>query len=238
MREPADDVFSRVVVAVAAATAVAFVAAFVAVSVFRARHFGCDYAVGGEAGDGTWLCPDGIAYFLPTTAVAGAAGGLVLLGYLAWEVRGASPADLRKLSLAATLLGSGVVALNGLLLLGIGAPLWLAAPFLVVAGGVAAVRRSPSRVFTPLVGGAAALSAVSVVFLLTAPAAVAAAAAWVGALALRAVAERRSSRATGVMAAEVRSAAGCRGPCRARSRRDAAGSSGRRAARAPRPSRS
>lgn len=28
-------------------------------------HYGCDFLVGGEAGDGSWACSDGIGYILP-----------------------------------------------------------------------------------------------------------------------------------------------------------------------------
>lgn len=46
-------------------------------------HCGCQFLVGGEAGDGSWVCSDGIGYFLPgvslvvpvfLAAVVGAAG--------------------------------------------------------------------------------------------------------------------------------------------------------------------
>lgn len=183
VQEPTS-VAARVLLAVAASCAAGFVTGLVTLAVLHARHVGCDYVVGGEAGDGTWLCPDGIAYFLPTTAAGLVVGASVLLVYLAREVRRADAGTLLELSVAATLLGSGVVGLCGLWLLS-HAPLWFAAPFLLLAAGTAAVRRAPDRLFVPVVAIAAVLGAGSVLLVFTAPFGVAAAGSWLAALGLR-----------------------------------------------------
>lgn len=74
---------ARARLAVAAASVLGVVAAVIASFVMSASHYLCTWEVGGEAGDGMWLCPDGITYFLPLMAVAGAATGTVLVVYTA-----------------------------------------------------------------------------------------------------------------------------------------------------------
>ncbi len=102
--------------AIAIAFFTGFVAAVVASFVMSASHYLCEWEVGGEAGDGTWLCPDGITYFLPLMAVAGTATGAVLFGYTVFETRRADSPSLRKLAEMATLLGSAVLGVTAVFL--------------------------------------------------------------------------------------------------------------------------
>ena len=80
----------RAVVALAVATLVAAVAGTVTVMFLQNTRVFCVPLRGGEAGTGTWSCPDGISYALPALAVSAAAAGLVLLGHLALELRRAA----------------------------------------------------------------------------------------------------------------------------------------------------
>ena len=63
----------------AVAAVAGLVTGFLAVSAMHHRHTGCDWVGGGEAEAGAWMCPDGIAYAIPTMAAAGAASLCVLL---------------------------------------------------------------------------------------------------------------------------------------------------------------
>ena len=55
----------RACVAVAVAVVIGWCALSVAARTMTSSHYLCELAVGGDAGDGRWLCPDGTAYAWP-----------------------------------------------------------------------------------------------------------------------------------------------------------------------------
>ena len=155
-------------------------------------HYLCDYEVGGEAGSGTWLCPDGNAYLLPGAAAGGAGMAVVLVVYVLWELRAPDGLDARQLSVLAAALGALPLALTGLVVAGMGAPIWLVAGYLVAAVIGFEVRTSPPAVFFPVLAiGAVVCTVAGATILLTAPTMAATAFTWFGAVLLRTFADRR-----------------------------------------------
>lgn len=56
----------RAIASIATGTTVAVLSAPFLVHLMKTvLHYGCQFLVGGEAGDGSWVCSDGIGYFLP-----------------------------------------------------------------------------------------------------------------------------------------------------------------------------
>lgn len=192
---PPDEIGERAALAIVSAVVVGVVAAILGSTAMSATHFLCTRETGVEAGDGVWLCPDGIAYFLPVTAVAGAAAGAVLIAYTGFEVRRTDTAALRTLAQFACLLGAAVLALFAIFLLLIGFPPWFAAPYLGVGVGVWFFRGRQSMMLLVAGVGIVALSLVATRILVTAPAVAAAAAAWFAAMLLHLVAVRRTRQA-------------------------------------------
>ncbi len=76
---PPDQIGEPAALAVVSAVVVGVVAAILGSTAMSATRFLCTRETS-VAGDGSWNCPDGIRYFLPLTAVGGAAAGAVLSG--------------------------------------------------------------------------------------------------------------------------------------------------------------
>lgn len=125
-----------------AAVAVAALAGWSALSIanrsMASSHYLCDFVVGGEAGDGVWLCPDGTAYAWPLLLVGGGAAGAVLIAYALLEVRRAGAATLHDLADVAVQLGAAVLLGTSLLVAGV----WLTA-LAPLQGAVAAAMLLP-----------------------------------------------------------------------------------------------
>jgi len=191
---PPEEIGERATLAVVCAVAVGVLAAILGGTAMSAMHLLCTRETGGEAGDVVWSCPDGIAYFLPMTAVAGAAAGAVLVAYTGFEVRRADNAALLALAQFACLLTAAVLALFAIFLLLIGFPPWFAAPYLGVGIAAWLVRRRQGLMLLLESVGIVPLSLVATRILVTAPAVAAAAMAWFAALLLHLVAIRRRRR--------------------------------------------
>jgi hypothetical protein len=191
---PPEEIGERATLAVVFAVAVGVLAAILGGQAMSAMHLLCTREIGGAAGDGVWSCPDGIAYFLPMTAVAGAAAGAVLVAHTSFEVRRADTAALRTLAQFACLLTAAVLALFAIFLLLIGFPPWFAAPYLGVGIGAWLLRRRQGLMLLLESVGLVPLSLVATRILVTAPAVAAAATAWFAALLLHLVAIRRRRR--------------------------------------------
>lgn len=195
-RVPPDRIGDRATLAVVAAVLVAVLAAILGSQVMHATHFLCTWETGGEAGAGVWSCPDGIAYFLPITAVAGVAAGAVLAAYAGFEVRRPDTAALITLAHFACLLSAAVLALFAIFLLLIDFPPWFAAPYLGVGVSAWLLRRRQSLMLLLQGVGIVPLSLVATRILVTAPAVAAAAIAWFAALLLHLACIRRRRRAS------------------------------------------
>lgn len=188
-----------------AAVAVAALAGWSALSIanrsMASSHYLCDFVVGGEAGDGVWLCPDGTAYAWPLLLVGGGAAGAVLIAYALLEVRRAGAATLHDLADVAVQLGAAVLLGTSLLVAGV----WLtalappqgavAAMLLPVAAASLVGRRRDGRARAVLVACTAAAVFFGLLLMLVLPLTTAAALCWLAALALRALARRRERRA-------------------------------------------
>ena len=61
----------RAITSIATGGVVAVLSAIGLVHLIReVLHYGCEFLVGGEAGDGSWACSDGIGYILPGLSLA------------------------------------------------------------------------------------------------------------------------------------------------------------------------
>lgn len=94
----------RAIISIALGATVAVLSApFLMHLVKSVRHYGCEFLVGGEAGDGSWACSDGIGYVLPGVS-------LVVPVFLAAVVGAVLTFALRGFRARRTALGLSAVA--------------------------------------------------------------------------------------------------------------------------------
>ena len=193
----------RACLAVAVAALVGWGALTLADRWMTASHYLCDPVVGGDAGDGVWLCPDGTAYLWPLLLIGGGTAGAVLIAYTLLELRRTGSATLHDLADVAVQLGAAVLLSAALLLAWVWstelAPLQgaVAATMLLPVAGAAALvkRRRDGRARALLVACTVAAVSLGLLLMLVLPLTTAAALCWLAALALRALARRRDRRA-------------------------------------------
>jgi len=135
---------------------------------------------------------DGINMLLPILTVAFMAAGLVLIGFAIAELRRPYGLDRRQLSELATALGALPLLMAGLALFGL-APFWGSLYLLVGVVGLE-VRNAPRVVFYSVLGVGVVACLAAIIIVITAPATLATAFTWLGAMLLRQLGERRDHR--------------------------------------------